>query len=94
MRSKYNDLLKYHVLGCALIQLPDLLLCIYNRMKKLVSVEGEYDKHEMPQTEMNNEMVIFTKTHTPRVEELERKVNELLTWKKDALQDSLKSKRP
>ena len=63
-------------------------------MQKHVRVQKEYENKVLRLPEMNNEMVIFNKTHYPRVEELERKVNELMTWKEDALRVYLKSKRP
>ena len=54
-------------------------------MKKHVRVQKEYKNHEMQLPEMNNERLMFTKKHYPRVEELERKVNELMTWKENSL---------
>ena len=69
------------------------MLSIYNKIKKAVRVQGENEDHELPLPEMNNEIEIFTKqrsAHTPRVEALEKKVNELMKWKEALLRDDPK----
>lgn len=80
----------YHILGCALVQLPNSLLSIYNQMKKADRVQGEKENHESTIPGMNNETALFSKTYTARVEELERGFKELQKWKDTTLPEHQK----
>jgi hypothetical protein len=69
------------------------LLLIYNKIKKVIRVQGENENHELQLPEISNDVEIFTNANTPRVEELEKDVKKLKKWKEAVSRVYLKSKR-
>ena len=67
-----------------MIQLPNLLLSIYNQAREAVRVRQEEDNHDSPLPEMNRELLILAKTNASRVKEAEKDVKGLTMCKEAA----------
>ena len=75
------------IIGYALIQLPDLLLCIRNKIKKPIRVQAENENHELAPAKV---IIVGAKTNerfgiqTSRIEKLEKEVKEMKQHQKVA----------